>query len=347
MLKKLSNLKLVISVTLLLALLVFIFILSWIPLDFDLEHLNVSDWVSNSLVNMGIMICAIILGEIFCDDKLKENVKGLYQIALSKFNEILKRLTEVSKIIVYFSQWYILFKARELKRKKESYLVDNGFDQQAAVLIIKYIEREDLEKMREGVVTKIDKKTGKEIKFKKIYDDEYDVLQDIFTTDFQIDAPNYTYYLSAFNDSSSTSTLEQAKKLEKKDRLNKTFNRVFKIVLSLFISFIWGMAFVNELKQGGVQEAAVRTVFRFISLIGGLLGGVLTSVVSVKIAAQKLENKAQVLTFYEIDYNNNEFTPKSYDELVEEEIQKEQENEEAKESENEIVNEEAKTANDN
>lgn len=324
MMNKLTNLKLVISVVLLAALLVFIFVLSWIPLDFDLDHLNLSDWVSNSLVNMGIMICAIILGEIFCDDKLKEKAKGLYQIALKAFNDTLKRLTEESQIIVYFSQWYICFKARELMRKKESYLVDNGFDQQAAHLIVRYIEREDLEHMRVGMFTKLDKITGKEIRFKKIYDDEYEVLQDIFTTDFQIEAPNYTYYLSAFNDSSSSSALEQARKLERKDRLNKTFNRVFKIALSLAISFIWGMAFVNELKKGGTQEAIVRTVFRFISLIGGLLGGILTSVVSVKIAAQKLENKTQVLTFFEIDYNKKEFTPKSYEEMIEEEINKEE-----------------------
>lgn len=321
---KLTNLKLVISVVLLVALLVFIFVLSWIPLDFDLDHLNLSDWVSNSLVNMGIMICAIILGEIFCDDKLKEKAKGLYQIALKAFNDTLKRLTEESQIIVYFSQWYIFFKARELQRKKESYLVDNGFNQQAAHLIVRYVEREDLDKMRNGVLVKTDKKTGKEIKFKKIYDDELEVLRDIFTTDFQIEAPNYTYYLSAFNDSSSSSALEQAKKLERKDRLNKTFNRVFKITLSLAISFIWGMAFVNELKKGGTQEAVIRTVFRFISLIGGLLGGILTSVVSVKIAAQKLENKTQVLTFFEIDYNKKEFKPKSYEELVEEEIEQEE-----------------------
>lgn len=272
------------------------------------------------------MICAIILGEVFGEDKQKEKVDGLYQSALKSFNEILERLTDERKIIIYFSQFYIWFKAKELKRKKEGYLVDHGFDQMVAHLIVEHIERDDLEQMKEGVFVKIDEKTGKEIKFNKILLDQYDVLLDIFSTDFVIDAPNYTYYLSAFGDSSSVSTLEQAKRLEKKERLNKSFNRTFKILLSLFISFIWGMATVQEITEGGAKEAIINTSSRMIALVGGLLSGFMTSIMAVKLASQKLDNKTQVLKFMEIHYDNKDFIPKSYEELVEEELKKEKEN---------------------
>ncbi len=319
------NPKKILSYALLTVMVIFIIVLTWVPLIFDIEHLNVNKWITNSLINVGIMICSIILGEIFGEDKQKEKVGGLYQTALKAFNDLLAHLTDERKIIIYFSQFYIWFKALELKRKKEGYLVDHGFDQLVAHLIVKHISRDELEEMKKGVFIKIDEKTGKELKFKKIHDDEYEVLKEIFSTDFIIDAPNYTYYLSAFGDSSSVSTLEQAKRLEKKERLNKSFNRTFKILLSLFISFIWGMATVQDITEGGAKEAVVNTTTRMLALISGLLSGFLTSIIAIKLASQKLDNKTQVLKFMEIHYDNGEFKPKSYEELVEEEIKQEEE----------------------
>lgn len=319
------NPKKILSYALLVILVIFILVLTWVPLVFDIEHLDTRKWITNSLINVGIMICAIVLGEIFGEDKQKEKVDGLYQKSLKAFNDLLERLTDDRKIIIYFSQFYIWFKARELKKKKEGYLVDHGFEQMVAHLIVTYIERDDLEAMKRGVFIKIDEKTGKEIKFKKIHEDQYQVLLDIYSTNFQIDAPSYTYYLSAFGDSSSVSTLEQAKRIEKKERLNKSFNRIFKILLSLFISFIWGMATVQDITEGGAKEAVVNTTTRTFALISGLLSGFLTSIVAIKLASQKIDNKTQVLKFMEIHYDNKEFVPKSYDELVEEELKKEEE----------------------
>lgn len=321
MLNKKLNLKKILAYALLGALVIFIAFLSWIPLDFNIQNLNVEKWISNSLICMGIMVCSIILGEILCEDKLKQLVNGLYQIALKAYNDIKKRLQDTG-IIVFFSQWYIDFKAKELLRKKEGYLVDHGFDQQCAHLIVRYIERDDIEEMCKGVYIK-KLNNGKEIKFKRIHEDEYEVLKEIFSTDFIIDAPKYTYYLSAFGDSSSQSVLEDSKRIEKKERMNKTFNRVFKITLSLFVSFIWGLATVKDIMEGGAKEAVANTLSRFIALFGGLLSGVLTSVVAVKLASQKLDNKTQVLSFMEIDYNTKAFVPKTYDELIEEEIKEE------------------------
>lgn len=334
--KKLNTKKLL-SYVLLGVLLTFILILTWIPIVFDIGNLNFNKWFTNTLISIGIMIAAIILGEIFGEDKQKEKVVykldkdgnpteeivgGLYQKALYEFSKKIKELVD-KEIHIYFHQFYIWFKARELKQKKESYLVDNGFDQMAAHLIVKFIEKDDLEKMKAGVFTKVDEKTGKEIKFKKIHDDEYQVLLEIFSTDFQIDAPKYTYYLSAFGHSTSESILEQSTEIEKREKINKTFHRVFKILLSVFISALLGMAAIQELTEGGAKEAAVNTISRMISLVGGLLSGYMTSIVAVKLAAQKLENKTQVLSFMTSYMEKGEFKPKSYEELIEEEEEKE------------------------
>lgn len=317
------NPKKILSYILLGVLITFIFVLTWIPLIFDIEHLDVNKWITNSLICVGIMIGSILLGETFGEDKQKDKVGGAYQTALSNYKAKLEEITK-SGIIVFFSQWFIWFKAKELKRKKEGFLVDHGFDQQAAKYIVDFIDRDELAKMKEGVYIKT-LEDGRELKFKRLHDDEYDVAIEIYSPDFIIDAPKYTYYLSAFGDSASVSTLEEGKRLEKKEQLNKNFNRVFKIIVSLFISFIWGMATVQELKEGQAQEAVANTFSRTIALVGGLLSGFLTSVVGVKLASQKLDNKTQVLTFMKLDYSNNNFTPKTYDEIVEEEIKTEEE----------------------
>ena len=206
-----------------------IVVITLVPVEFNFDKLNFTEWLTNMLINVGIMIASILLGEISGEDKQKEKVGGLYQNALKNFNDKLRELTE-RKIIVYFSQFYLWFKAKELKQKKEGYLIDNGIDQQLAHYVVEYIDRDDFERMKTENIVKNDEKTGKEIKFRKIHDDEYEVITDIYKTTFVIDAPEYTYYLSAFGDSSSVSTLEQAKKIEAKEHSNKTFNRAFKIL---------------------------------------------------------------------------------------------------------------------
>ena len=303
---------------------VLIVFLTAVPVVFDLENLDVQRWATNSLINSGIMIVSIVLGEITGTDKLKEKVGGLYQASLKHFNDMLDKLSE-RLLIVYFSQFYTWYKARELQNKKIDYLVKHGFDHQVAMRIVMFVEKNDLEKMLEGNLVKIDKKTKKEIKFRRIHQDEYETLSEIYSTDFVLDSPKeYTYYLSAFDDNSSASILEKPKMLEKKERSNKLFNRTFKIVLSVFISVLWGSAAIAEI-GGGAKAVIGNLIARLSALIGGVLSGFLTSVVTVKIESEKLEDKYRVLRDMEIYYDKGEFKPKTYEEIVEEEMSEEKE----------------------
>ena len=230
-----------------------------------------------------------------------------------------------SQLIVYFSQFYIWYKAKELKNKKIAFLVQHGFDHQVAIRIVSFIEKGDLEEMLEKNVIKIDPKTKKEVKFRKVHKDEYEVLKEVFSTDFTLDSPKeYTYYLTAFNDNSSASVLEKPKLIEKKERSNKLFNRTFKIVLSLFISVLWGTATISE-TSGGAKAVAANLIARLTALFGGALSGLLTSIITVKLESEKLEDKYTVLRDMKIHYEKGEFKPKTYDELVEEEIREERE----------------------
>lgn len=321
--KKLTAKKvLVLSVyVLLFALVVF---LTAVPVVFDLENLDVQQWLTNSLINVGIMIVAIILGEITGNDKLKEKVGSLFQIALKKYNDMLEKLIESGQI-VFFSQFYTWYKARELKNKKIAYLVNNGFDHQAAIKLISFVNREDLETMLHKNLIKIDPKSKKEIKFKIIYQDEYNVLAQVLSTTFQLEDPKeYTYYLSAFNDNSSASILEKPKIVEKKERSNLIFNRTFKIATSIFISVLWGSAAISEV-NGGAKAIIGNLIARLVALVGGVLSGFLTSAVTVKLESEKLEDKYKVLKDMEVHTEKGNFVPKTYEQMVEEEILNEKE----------------------
>lgn len=321
--KKLTAKKvLVFSIYILLFVLVVF--LTAVPVVFDLEHLDVQKWITNSLINSGIMVISIVLGEITGTDKMKEKVGGLYQEALKKFNDTVQELT-TEQLIVYFSQFYIWYKARELKNKKIAYLVQHGFDHQVAIRIVSFVEKGDLEAMLVENVVKTDPKTKKPVKFRKIHEDEYEVLKEIFSTEFTLDSPKeYTYYLTAFDDNSSASVLEKPKILEKKERSNKLFNRTFKIILSLFVSVLWGTATISE-TDAGAKAVIANLIARLTALIGGALSGFLTAVITVRLESEKLKDKYHVLRDMKIYYERKEFVPKTYDELVEEEISEERE----------------------
>lgn len=300
-----------------------ILIMTWIPFIFDIRNLNVQKWITTSLINVGISIASIVLGEILGDEKQREKVGGMFQLALTRFDETLKRLKS-SGMYLYFSQFFIWFKAKELKNMKESFLVDHNVDQLQAHFIVEYAELEDLDRMKASSFKKIDEKTGKEIPFKKITEEQYELMKFVFSTEFVMETYDYTYYLSANNDGTAKSILLRAKALDKKDKSNKTFRRVFKISLYIFISFLMGMAAIQEMTAEGVKEAAMNTNTRLIAFVSGLLSGFLTAVISVKIAAEKLNDKSDIQDIAMESYQNKDFVPKTYEELVEEAIEEEE-----------------------
>ena len=299
------------------ALFAFVFVLTWLPIIFDLEHLDIQKYLTNSLINVGIMISAIILGELFGEDRQKENVDGLYQIALARYNKALANLRS-SGLYIYFAQFFIWEKAKELKEEKEGYLVDNNIDPLFAHYLVEYAEKEDIDKMLNSCVSKKDSNTGKEIKLKQIDSDEYEIIKVIFSPDFNLDTYEHTYYLSSFGDGESSSKLRRGKKLNKKLSHNKTFRRLFKISLSMFISFLFGMATISELSGNGMKEAVSNTITRMTALFGGLLSGFLTSVISVKILSEILDDKSDILETAMESYEKREFIPKTYEEIVDE-----------------------------
>ena len=301
---------------------VVILVMTWIPFFFDFLNINWQKWLTTSLINIGISIASIIIGELTGDEKQKEKVGGLYQTALKRFNDSIKALRN-SELYQYFSQFFTWFKAKELKQLKEDYLVDSGIDVLQAHYIIAYAELEDIEQMRHKSFKKLDEKTNKEIRFKKITEEQYQVIKDVFSPNFQLETYKCTYYLSASGDGTASSVLSRAKTLNDKERKNKNFRRWFKIALYVFVSILFAAATIQEMTGDGVKEAAVNSTLRLFTFVSGILSGFLTAVVSVKLEAEMLDDKSDLHDIYRSSYKKD-FFPKTYEEIVDESIEEEQ-----------------------
>ncbi len=322
------NTKKILTYALMAVLPVVILVMTWIPFFFDFANIDWRKWLTSSLINIGISVASIIIGELTGTEKQQEKVGGLYQNALQRFNHSIENLRN-SELYQYFSQFFTWFKARELKQLKEDYLVDNGIDLLQAHYLIAYAELEDIEKMKHGSFKKIDEKSGKEIRFRKITEEQYQIITNVYNPSFQLETYKCTYYLSASGDGTARSILSRAITLKEKEKKNKNFRRWFKIALYIFVSILFAAATIQELTGEGVKEAALNSTIRLFTFVSGILSGFMTAVVSVKLEAEMLDDKSDLHDIYRSSYKKD-FFPKTYEEIVDEEIeQEEKEKEEA------------------
>lgn len=289
---------------------------------FDPKNLDLFKWFTNTLVLVGIMVFGLLMGESIGFDKQSEKINGLYQRNLKAYNE--KRVL-ISPIQIYFSQFYIWFKERELYNKKVEHLVDESFDEQWARVIVKHIELSDLV-VGKFVLEENDKfpiYIKGDAKIKKIPQEKVELVKE--TLSLKLNAPKYAYFLSAFDDGKSGGIIEKGSYLERKLKSDKRWNRTLKIVSSLFISLVWGMATTKEFVDGEQLQAWFNLISRLTAFLTSFVSGWSSSVVSVKTTAQIFENKTNVLNDYQTYLDNKEFIPETYDEMVERELKEQQE----------------------
>ena len=138
----------------------------------------------------------------------------------------------------------------------------------------------------------------------------------MFDGSLKLEAPSYVYYLSAHGKASNRDILEQPKAFAKEIKINKGVNRALKIVASLFISFLWSTMTVREFMSGNNAQAWLNLIARLTAFVTSFCSGWATSVIDVKIRAQVLENKTEILRGFQSCIDKKEFTPKTYEELA-------------------------------
>lgn len=328
-----SNIKKIIKAGTLLIGLVLIIFISFFNATFDFENINWFEWLANSSILVGIMIFGILMGGSTGTDIQQDKVNGRFQTACSEYKDI---ALQVECIKVYFSQFWLWYKERKLIEKKIDYLIDNQFDGRVARIIVKNIEKEDLEsgKLLYNVAEptkKIYVKNG--VKIKKLNVEQIEIVRKIYS--FTLDTYGEGYYLSLFDDTESkVNDVEKGKKINEKINRDKRRNFGLKITSSLIISIVWGALTIYELTGDGdsaVKKAWMNLLSRVCALITSFFSGYSTSVINVRDKASAIENKVDILKTFKSSYDNKLFVPETYEEMIEREF-KEQELAESEET---------------
>ena len=313
----------------------------------DPKKLQLSTWLTNSLTVLAIMVFGIIMGESVGQDTQQEKVGGLYQ---NSCNEYLAIRESIRQIDTFFSQWWIKHKERRLREKKIDYLVSHQFDTQVASTIVKNIEKSDLvvgkliydeNRAFEKIYLKENDK-GKKIPFKKLDNEQAEIVKHIFTITLDTFEPDY--YLSLFDEDLSTNDVEKGKKIANRITKTKIVKKATKIIGSLAISAVWGMLTIREFINGeGANADAQRKaawlnlISRITSLITSFASGYSTSVINVKLQSRALQNKTDILTLYKNETEKKIFVPETYEQMIERELKEQEQYEKEHTVETEIV----------
>lgn len=318
-----ENLKKIIKgITLVFGLVLIIFI-SFYYISFDPEKINWGEWGANACILIGIMIFGILMGSSIGKDIQQEKPKGSYQ---TKCQEYLFVYETIKDIAIYFSQFWILFKARKLREKKIEYLVDNNIDTRIATAIVDNLEKEDFvvgKMIINGDGTKIYVKevNGKELKFKKYTEEEAKVITKIFG--FVLDTYGDSYYLQLYDEGGKKiNEAEAGKKIAEKIKRDKRNNLIVRIISALIVSIVWTALTIEEFTQDDPSKkvkAYMNLMSRILALITSFVSGYSTSVINVKDQARAIDNKTQILTRFKTAYDQKLFIPESYEQMIERE----------------------------
>ena len=296
---------------------ILIFVMTITSIGFS-DEFNLIDWIANSLIILGIIIFGLFMGESIGKDKQETRPNGLYQVALKTYNEFRKKIDD---LIIYFSQWFRWYKSKESVEVKIDYLIDRDMPQEKAENIVKYCVLSDFEPLKTRPIIKTDK-NGNQITIRKLETFEIDPVHDVLSGKVKEESYSCSYYLSAFGKGGKVRSLQVAPQIDKEIRFNKIGNRVIRIIFSVVISFVFAAFTVKDFAKGNDPQAWLNLVSRFSALFTGLFSGWLSSVIDVKLRAEKLEDKTNILNTFYLHITRKEFIPKTENELAKEEYEK-------------------------
>ena len=298
----------------------------------DPEHLNFFKWVTNALVFVAIMVFGLLMGESLGEEEQKDKIGGLYQKAITDYEAA---LLLIQAIKIYFADFLLWYKAREIRQEKIDFLMDNEIDGKWAAICVKYLEKSDFEigkfifdesKPKEKIYLK-ELPNGRVIKIHKATKEQAANIIKMF--DITIETYGSAYYLTYQESEIRGGKLKKAIPLNRHLHLNKTFNRTLKIVSTLFISLVWGMITVQEFSSPEEKKQAWFLLFsRIVCLFSSIVSGWTSAVISVKIQAQIMNNKRDILQDFKDSVDKNLFIPESYEQMVEREYQEQLEQQE-------------------
>lgn len=266
-------------------------------------------WLVRTLIMEAIAVFGIIMGEQIGLDLLLQ--KGKYQVAVQEYQE--QRL-KVMKRLDCFPDWFIWWKAKELRRKQESFLISEGMVD--AKLIMEHIDEIDSEQLvlhpvelRNG--TKITKKTERQSQAIKWVQDGNITLETY--------SPNY--YVSRDEYAGEVFTIEKAPKLDRLEKHDIWFSRMYKIVSVIATSTLWSMMTASDFMNIGDVMAWLNLISRLFALFGAFASGWLSANNTKERRVEKINDKTEILMHFEMTLASGQYKPATYEEKARKEME--------------------------
>ena len=261
------------------------------------DNINWLDWFGNVMILVGISIAFLVFGESGGYDKQKNKKDGLFQNTLIKLENFLE--TVIKPIKIYFGQWFNWYQPIELENKKIDFLISYGVDSVKAKRIVKCCTLKDLSTLK-NETKEYQTLYNENEKYVIRQLEEYEILPvtEVLEGNIKLDVPAPGYFLSPFEDATSDRELERGKSIVKKIKANKTLKRGLKIAITIIICILWVFFTVKEFMRGDDTQAWLNLVSRLLAALTSYLSGYLTSVTTVKLESQILENKLLILQLF-------------------------------------------------
>lgn len=281
------------------------------------ENINWSEWMTNCLIMVGITLFGLYMGDSSWEDHLKVVPNGLFQVALHSFEDQEKKVHDK---MPYFSGYYVIHCSKELIEKKANYLANEGIPGSECIALAKNLRDYDIPKIFEEAIERVDEE-GKPVKLCRVEEKNADAVRDMMT--ITLSAPNYSYFMTATNQSDVLGLAENGRILPKKRRSSKTFNFGFKVITGIIFSAIFAWFTVKEFAMGGDEAARLQAWMNLLSRISHLCtsfaAGCSTAVIDIRIASDEIDNKTMMLLEYQTAIDKKEYFPETYEQKFERE----------------------------
>jgi hypothetical protein len=199
----------------------------------------------------------------------------------------------------------------------------NDVNPKKARNIVKYCELEDLWELKKGAIKKeID---GKDIYISKLMEHEIEPVEEVLNGRVKLELSGCSYYLQAFAESNQRDIIEQGEVYKKLRKYNKTSARAVRLISGAVISLGIGILTVNDFVNAGNAQAWMNLVTRISNLFTALFSGWVSGVGDVKLEANAIENKTDVLKLFSSAYEKKLFDIYEDEEKAKRQYQKQEE----------------------
>lgn len=274
-------------------------------------------WLVRTIIMVAISTFGIIIGEQLGLEMLLKKADGLYQVTLGLYRE---QRNKIIQFIDSFADWFVWYKAKELRRKKIDFLISEDMSEDAEK-ILNHIYEIDLEAIQQHPIKIIDEITKQEIVIKKKTEEQARAIEWVKQGHIQMVTNSPNYYVAKDEEASNAFTLEKGIVLDKIEKNDIWFSRIYKIASVIVVSVAMASVTASDFMRADDVQAWVNLIFRIFSLFGSLASGWLTASRTKDRKVAKISNKCDVLMYFEKDMISGNFKPLTYEEKVRKEIE--------------------------